>query len=274
MSAVTSDEHNQFCSCKACWETRIVTMPIDSIPSKPNHAEVLALVKRLRDGGSTQDRIDAADALERFVENNDERLSSGSISSVASGPDGTGDDAGTHTHMTLDFALKIADSHAQVDDVLEYRALAVLAAAVRAAQVHTADRCSSDETSEAHSETVQRWLDGWGDRLIPKADVAAFISRLTSEHSDDVKEDRAYYHGARDAAGMAHQSLTVMDKWIDGGCGNRVPALKANEPLAPGLKKVWNDANVGWQCECGARNLILNLPCKCGRSRPESEGEV
>lgn len=118
--------------------------------SNPNHAEVLALVKRLRDGGSTQDRIDAADALERFVENNDERLSRRSISSVASGPDGTGDDAGTHTHMTLDFALKIADSHAQVDDVLEYRALAVLAAAVRAAQVHTADRCSSDETECAH----------------------------------------------------------------------------------------------------------------------------
>lgn len=22
------DEHNQFCSCSACWETRIVTMPI------------------------------------------------------------------------------------------------------------------------------------------------------------------------------------------------------------------------------------------------------
>jgi hypothetical protein len=30
----------------------------------------------------------------------------------------------------------------------------------------------------------------------------------------------------------------------------------------------WNQANVGWQCECGARNLVLNLPCKCGRSRP------
>lgn len=120
--------------------------------SNPNHAEVLALVKRLRDGGSTQDRIDAADALERFAENNDERLSRGSISSVASGPDGSGDDADTHTHMTLDFALKVADIHAKVDDVLEYRALAVLAAAVRAAQVHTADRCSSDETRVSPAE--------------------------------------------------------------------------------------------------------------------------
>jgi hypothetical protein len=50
--------------------------------------------------------------------------------------------------MDLEFALKIADSHAQIDDVLEYVALRVLASAVRAAQIHTADRCSSDETCE------------------------------------------------------------------------------------------------------------------------------
>lgn len=37
----------------------------DISPHEP--AEVLALVKRLRGGGSTQDRLDAADALERFA---------------------------------------------------------------------------------------------------------------------------------------------------------------------------------------------------------------
>lgn len=35
----TADEHNQFCSCKACWDTRIITMPIEPVvqTSKANY---------------------------------------------------------------------------------------------------------------------------------------------------------------------------------------------------------------------------------------------
>jgi hypothetical protein len=43
------------------------------------------------------------------------------------------------------------------------------------------------------------------------------------------QEDRAYYNGARAAAAMAHQSISVMDKWINDGCSGRVPALKSGE---------------------------------------------
>jgi hypothetical protein len=53
--------------------------------------------------------------------------------------------------LSLAGALLIADSHAQIDDVLEYVALRVLAAAVRAAQIHTADQCSAHEVrSDSH----------------------------------------------------------------------------------------------------------------------------
>lgn len=40
--------------------------------------------------------------------------------------------------------------------------------------------------------------------------------------------DQAYYHGARGAQGIAHQSIVAMDDWIAKGCGNRVPPVKSS----------------------------------------------
>ena len=39
--------------------------------------------------------------------------------------------------------------------------------------------------------------------------------------------DRAYYDGARQAQSIAHQSLVALDKWINEGCGNRMPQARA-----------------------------------------------
>lgn len=43
--------------------------------------------------------------------------------------------------------------------------------------------------------------------------------------------DRAYYHGARAAQGIAHQSIVAMDDWIAKGCGNRVLPVKSSACL-------------------------------------------
>lgn len=52
--------------------------------------------------------------------------------------------------MTLEFALKIADSHALIEDVLEYQALSVLAAEVRKLHkiVHVVGECSECDRGE------------------------------------------------------------------------------------------------------------------------------
>lgn len=82
-----------------------------------------------------------------------EGLSSGAVSSVAAGPDRVSDDARDGAHMTLDFALKIADAHAGVTDgVYEYEALTVLAAEVRRLQ----DR-SGTIIDAQHDETGRMW---------------------------------------------------------------------------------------------------------------------
>lgn len=43
----------------------------------------------------------------------------------------------------------------------------------------------------------------------------------------DAREDRAYCDGARQAHGIAHQSLVALDEWIAGGCGGRWEAAQA-----------------------------------------------
>jgi hypothetical protein len=50
-------------------------------------------------------------------------------------------------------------------------------------------------------------------------EAAAEIQRLTRELA--ARQDLAYYAGARQAQGIAHQSLTALDKWIGEGCGGR-----------------------------------------------------
>lgn len=67
------------------------------------------------------------------------------------------------------------------------------------------------------------------------------------------KQDLAYYDGARAAAAMAHQSLSVMDKWINGGCGGRWQEAKA--AMAEGAPRGAGSEPSEYMCPCGLNSV-------------------
>jgi hypothetical protein len=85
-----------------------------------------------------------------------------------------------------------------------------------------------------------------------------------TQRDDAVKEDRAYYDGARQAAAMAHQSLQALDEWIAGGCGSRVKASAPPE-LRPckrcgSTPYATSTMGLGWGVECGPCGINIPFP--------------
>lgn len=55
------------------------------------------------------------------------------------------------------------------------------------------------------------------------------------------------------------QAWTALDEYADLLERTAHETRRAVEPTPP----------LGWMCECGIWNLVLNGPCECGRARPE-----